>query len=146
MATGPGSAVPAYVQLAAVLREQIVAGQIGAGAPVPSEPALADEYGCSRETARKAVAILRVEGLVVTQRARGSFVAAGAARALVEVPAGAVVTARLPTAAERAAPGAGEGVPVLVVSWPGGQVMYDAARVALACAHPAPAPGGPGAG
>lgn len=59
-----GSAVPLYQQLAAILRAQIAAGELtGRG---PSQNRLAAEYGVSVDTARKALAVLRGEGLIET--------------------------------------------------------------------------------
>lgn len=60
--------------IADYLRERILDGTFPVGQPLPSEEALAKEYGCSRPTVQKAVAILRSEGLIVTEFARGSFV------------------------------------------------------------------------
>ena len=42
--------------------------------PVPSESQLQQEFGIARGTARKGIALLREQGLVVTVRGRGSFV------------------------------------------------------------------------
>jgi GntR family transcriptional regulator len=61
--------------LAAILREQIKSGALAAGAPIPSETDLQQVHEVSRVTARRAVAVLRDEGLVVTLPQRGSYVA-----------------------------------------------------------------------
>jgi DNA-binding GntR family transcriptional regulator len=42
---------------------------------MPSEKDLHDEFGLARETVRRAVAVLRAEGLVEIQHGRGTFVA-----------------------------------------------------------------------
>jgi DNA-binding GntR family transcriptional regulator len=42
--------------------------------PLPSEPHLMQELGVARETARKAVRVLRDEGLVQIVQGRGAFV------------------------------------------------------------------------
>lgn len=68
------STIPAYVQLAGILREQIERGLIAAGAPIPSETTLQQEYGVSRGTVRKAIELIRDHGLVVTVQGRGTFV------------------------------------------------------------------------
>jgi GntR family transcriptional regulator len=68
------SSVPAYVQLAAILRKQIESGRIAAGDPIPSEKTLVQDYGIARGTIRRAVEFLRDEGLVVTVQGRGTFV------------------------------------------------------------------------
>ena len=71
-----GVATPVYRQLAAILRARILSGRIEAGRAVPSEKQLEQEFGVSRTTARKAIALLRdVEGLVVTVAGRGTYVA-----------------------------------------------------------------------
>jgi GntR family transcriptional regulator len=69
------SAVPPYRQLAGILRDQIQSGELAAGAAVPSVKRLRQEYGVAETTARKAVALLRDEGLVETVMGWGSFVA-----------------------------------------------------------------------
>jgi GntR family transcriptional regulator len=65
---------PLYVQLAALLREEISSGRLGPHDPLPSESYLEQEHEVSRQTVRKAVAVLRDEGLVYTLPQRGSFV------------------------------------------------------------------------
>jgi DNA-binding GntR family transcriptional regulator len=49
------------------------------GAQPGSESTLIDEYEISRSTARRAVALLRDQGIVETRIRRGSFVAGGRA-------------------------------------------------------------------
>jgi GntR family transcriptional regulator len=66
---------PLYVQLAGVLRAEIAAGKLGPHDPVPSESYLEQEHEVSRSTVRKAIALLRDEGLIYTLPQRGSFVA-----------------------------------------------------------------------
>jgi GntR family transcriptional regulator len=65
---------PLYEQLAAVLREMIQSGELQPRDPVPSESHLQQEHGVSRGTVRRALDILREEGLVVTIAGRGTFV------------------------------------------------------------------------
>src|SRR6516162_7220285 len=69
------SAVPPYRQLAAILRDRIASGDLAPGAALPSAKTLRQEYGVAETTARKAVALLRDEGLVETIMGGGSFVA-----------------------------------------------------------------------
>jgi len=71
------SAVPPYRQLAGILRDKIASGELAPGAAVPSVKRLRQEYGVAETTARKAVALLRDEGLVETVMGWGSFVAKG---------------------------------------------------------------------
>jgi DNA-binding GntR family transcriptional regulator len=65
---------PVYLQLAAILRAQIEAGELEPDRPVPSLVTLMGEYGVARETARKAVRVLVAEGLVKIVPGRGAYV------------------------------------------------------------------------
>lgn len=67
--------VPLYVRMERDLREHIATGHLPPGAPVPSEAELARHYGTSRVTVRQALARLRYDGLIQSQRGRGTFVA-----------------------------------------------------------------------
>ena len=64
-----------WKQLTAILRNRIRGGQYEPGRALPSEKQLEQEFGVARGTARKAVAQLRSDGLVVTVAGRGSYVA-----------------------------------------------------------------------
>jgi GntR family transcriptional regulator len=68
------SDVPPYQQVAAILREQILSGQIPPRRPIPSVTTLQQTYGIARNTVRKAVALLADEGLVVLRPGWGTFV------------------------------------------------------------------------
>jgi GntR family transcriptional regulator len=70
----PESATPVYVQVADILRARIESGQLLPDRPVPSESQLEQEFGIARGTARKAIALLREQGFVVTVKGRGSYV------------------------------------------------------------------------
>lgn len=61
-----------YVQLAGLLRERIRAGKIGPR--IPSIMELADESELSAATVKRALALLRDEGLIYTVPGRGTFV------------------------------------------------------------------------
>ena len=65
---------PRYHQVADALRRRIHAGALPSGAPLPSESSLMDEFNASRGTVRQAVAVLRSEGLVITEKGRGTYV------------------------------------------------------------------------
>lgn len=65
---------PMYQQIADALREQIASGALAPDAKLPTEAELRDQYGVSRETVRKALALLVNEGLVVSARPQGHFV------------------------------------------------------------------------
>ena len=65
---------PLYVQLAGILRRRIESGELARLDPLPSESTLTQEHDVSRDTVRRAVAILREEGLVFTIAQRGTYV------------------------------------------------------------------------
>lgn len=71
----PDGPVPLYAQLVEELRAQIRTGALAVNRPVPSELTLQQTYGVSRDTVRHALTILRDEGLVVTVRGKGTYVA-----------------------------------------------------------------------
>jgi GntR family transcriptional regulator len=68
------SAEPLYSQVAAILRARIEAGELARLDPLPSEKAIEQEHGVSRDTARRAIRLLRDEGLVFTVPQRGTYV------------------------------------------------------------------------
>jgi DNA-binding GntR family transcriptional regulator len=68
-------AVPPHRQIAAWLRTRIQAGEFRPDEdPLPSEKDLVDLFGVARDTARRAVQVLRDEGIVVTIPHRGTYV------------------------------------------------------------------------
>ena len=68
----PDSQEPPYRQLAADLRRRIAAGEYTGR--LPSEKDLAHEYEVAQGTVRKALGVLRDEGLIITNAGWGSFV------------------------------------------------------------------------
>lgn len=66
-----------YKQIADHLRDLIESGALSAGDKLPSEAALMDHYEIARMTARAAVQVLIIEGLVEAVHGRGVFVTAG---------------------------------------------------------------------
>lgn len=67
---------PLYMQLQKILRDAIVTRLISPEAAIPPERDLADEFGVSRLTVRKAIDGLVEEGLITRRRGAGTFVAA----------------------------------------------------------------------
>ena len=65
---------PPHRQIAAWLRARIEAGEWQPGHAIPSEKTISDETGVARTTARRAVAVLRAEGVIYTVPGRGSYV------------------------------------------------------------------------
>ena len=54
----------AYVRIADQVRQQITAGRLEPGQPVPSITTLTQDHGVARQTAAKALRLLESEGLV----------------------------------------------------------------------------------
>ena len=73
-AINPYADEPLYVQLAGIVRRMIETGKLRHLDPVPSESSLVQTYGVSRDTARRAMALLRDEGAVFTIPHRGTYV------------------------------------------------------------------------
>ena len=65
---------PIYLQLAAILRDQIKRGVYQPRQVLPSEAQLVQEHGVARATVRHAIEVLRDEGLVYTLPQRGTYV------------------------------------------------------------------------
>ncbi len=65
-----------YPQIAARIREQIVAGEFAPGVVLPSEAELCRRFGVARNTVRRGLALLEDEGLLVTVPSKGRVVSA----------------------------------------------------------------------
>ncbi|MGY5129195.1 GntR family transcriptional regulator [Streptomyces nigrescens] len=66
---------PPFQQLAGILRARVKRGDWKPNRAIPSENALAEQYGLSRPTVRRAIAALADEGLVYAVSGRGTYVA-----------------------------------------------------------------------
>jgi GntR family transcriptional regulator len=64
----------AYIQVARDVERRIADGEITA--KLPSERALAEEYGVAYTTVRRAMEELRERGVIITRHGRGTFVRA----------------------------------------------------------------------
>jgi len=71
----PIAPVPPYRQIADILRRRIASGKYQPDARIPTESELVEEFEVARTTARRAVGVLREEGLIYTVPNRGSYVA-----------------------------------------------------------------------
>lgn len=69
-----------YRDIADDLRDRVAAGEFAAGRLLPSEAELSGAYDASRVTVRKALEVLRSEGLLDSRQGFGWFVAGGAVR------------------------------------------------------------------
>jgi len=64
----------AYIRIADQVRQQITAGRLGPGQPVPSITTLTQEHGVARQTAAKALQLLESEGLIYRVPGLGYYV------------------------------------------------------------------------
>ena len=71
------SFVPFYQQIKNYLLDRIRLGQLSNGDLIPSETQLSGALSVSRGTVRQALYELRVEGYVVREKGRGTFVKKG---------------------------------------------------------------------
>jgi len=71
-----GVGVTQYLQLASVLRHQIAHGELVRGQRLPTITHLAKEYKVAGITVRQAYGLLKAEGLITSDRGRGTYVAA----------------------------------------------------------------------
>jgi DNA-binding transcriptional regulator YhcF (GntR family) len=109
------SGEPVYLQIARLIRDQIIKGELPVGAQIPSGNEIQQSKGVTRMTYQHAVDQLRDAGLVVTRPGRGSFVVAVPVLQVVDLRPGDRVTARMPIEAERTELDTGLS-PVLVVT------------------------------
>ncbi|MFB7647213.1 GntR family transcriptional regulator [Streptomyces sp. NPDC056084] len=65
---------PPSRRIAEDLRHQIESGELRSGDKLPSERALAEQYGSARNTAREAIRMLAEQGLVTAKHGKGVFV------------------------------------------------------------------------
>jgi GntR family transcriptional regulator len=79
--TGSDDSLPASLQVAAALRDEIAAGTLTPGDKLPSIRTLAERFSVAPMTAQNAIEALRNEGLIFTSPGRGSFVRDKAAQA-----------------------------------------------------------------
>lgn len=74
MTTGPTDARPLQVRIADDLRAKIELGELAPGAQIPTFDNLADQYMCSVTAVRKAVDLLKQQGLLISVQGKGVFV------------------------------------------------------------------------
>ncbi len=63
-----------YMQVANHLAGRIESGELAPGTRLPAERDLASFYGVAYDTIRRATAVLRERGLIITVHGRGTFV------------------------------------------------------------------------
>jgi len=72
------SFVPLYRQIKDLLLDRIQHGELAVGDVIPSEAQLGAAFEVSRLTVRQALYELRVEGYVIREKGRGTFVGGSA--------------------------------------------------------------------
>lgn len=133
----PGAAL--YRQLADRLAHEIADGTLQPGQVVPSEQRLMQESGLSRTSVRRAIDVLKSQGLIVVQHGQATRVVDFGEPEEVVVPAGSVIKARMPKTRERARLDMPEGWPVLHVVYPDGSGdLFPANRYCIRVADAAP--------
>ncbi|MBO8163586.1 MAG: GntR family transcriptional regulator [Brevibacillus sp.] len=63
-----------YQIIANEIRERILTGYYPSDQPIPDELSLAEQFGCSRMTMKKALEVLVLEGLLYRKRGHGTFI------------------------------------------------------------------------
>lgn len=66
---------PLYRQIKSLITQSLIAGEWAPGAAIPSEFDLADRYGVSQGTVRKAIDELAAENILMRRQGKGTFVA-----------------------------------------------------------------------
>ena len=74
-AIDPAAPKLVYLQVADHITGRIAAGELQPGARLPAERDMAAEYGVAYDTIRRATAVLRERGLIITIIGRGTFIA-----------------------------------------------------------------------
>jgi GntR family transcriptional regulator len=69
------SPAPAYIKVADAIRAAIAAGELQPGAQLPAGPKLATQLGVATMTVRRAIDMLRTEGVLRSSHGVGVFVA-----------------------------------------------------------------------
>lgn len=122
-----------YRQAADILRDRVTGGRYLPGERLPAETILATEFGVRIEVFRRAVALLRTEGLLdYGPPGRRKRVRQQPARKRLTLRPDTEVTIRMPAPDERDAFNVADGVPVFVV----GTTIYPGDRYALRAERP----------
>lgn len=120
-----------YLQIARIIRDRVISGELPVGAQIPSGNQMKQAWGVNRLTGAMAVEELRKAGLVVTRPGVGTFVAQTPTMQVVVLRPGDRVVSRMPTEEERVRLGTGYLTPVLVVTRSDGYVEEFNAAVTV---------------
>jgi GntR family transcriptional regulator len=126
MSLDPHSDRAVYRQLADQLRERVNAGDWPPDTLLPSASDLARQYSTGLDTVRRALAVLRSEGLIsIVPRVGATVINQTKTAVILSAPVS--ITARMPSDAERRKLRLSEGIPLLVV----GDLVYPADRTII---------------
>ncbi|MFC5004445.1 GntR family transcriptional regulator [Dactylosporangium cerinum] len=114
--------VPVYLRLASALRQQITAGVYGPGSTLPSEDGIGRVHGVGRMSVRRALDVLRHEGLITTERGKPAVVREHQERTFVQLGYEDRLVARMPTRDHAHLLSIQAGVPLLEVRRADGSV------------------------
>lgn len=73
----PSDGLPIYRQIVRQVKHAVASGRLAPGDQLPSLRDLASELVINHLTVKKAYEVLEAEGIIATERGRGTFVAAG---------------------------------------------------------------------
>lgn len=110
----PSADRPVYKQLADILRQRIASGGYMEGEMLPSAAGLARTFVVGTDTVRRALNVLRLEGLIATVPKLGSFARVHPKAEVIQLRGGRV-SARMPASDERRTLDIPEGIPLLIV-------------------------------
>jgi DNA-binding GntR family transcriptional regulator len=110
----PSADRPVYKQLADILRQRIASGSYLEGEMLPSAAAMARTFVVGPDTVRRALTVLRLEGMIDTVPKLGSFVRVHPKAEVIQLRGGRI-TARMPEKDERRTLDIPEGIPLLIV-------------------------------
>jgi GntR family transcriptional regulator len=65
---------PLFRKIADALRASILSGELMPGTQLPSENELKDQFGTTRVTVRKSLALLKADGLLMSRQGKGVYV------------------------------------------------------------------------
>ena len=123
---------PVYQQLGDIIRADIQNGVYAPGSTLPSETAMCERYHIGRATVRRAIAVLREEGLVSTKRGEQPLVRGSGPRDPVTLGPGDRLMARMPSQPERTSLQLAAGTPILEITRGNGVVeLHPADRIEI---------------
>jgi len=124
-----GYSAAMYLRYADNIREQIEQGAYGPGEELPTEGEIARDFKCSTATVRKALGVLRQEGLISMGRGVRARVRPRPERRALVLRPGERLVGRMPSRTECARLGIDPGVPVLEVERADGSSRLLAANL-----------------